>query len=72
MDMFMDTGGIQMNKSDKVEIVQNLREVRDSGAVNMLDKSGVVNELCNAGYDFSAEQVGNMSPHEYIETLKEI
>lgn len=63
---------MSINKERRAEIVSNLREVRDSGAVNMFDRSGVVNELCNAGYDFSAEQVGNMSPHEYIETLREI
>ena len=61
-----------MNESDKMEIVQNLREVRDSGAVNMFDKSGVVNELYNAGYDFSVEQVESMNANKYIEILKEI
>ena len=63
---------MSINEEERAEIVSNVREVRDSGAVNMLDKSGVVNELYNAGYDFSAEQIGSMNADDYVEILKEI
>lgn len=57
---------------NREELVQDLREVRDSGLVNMFDRRGVIEVLEGFGYDDSATKVSEMKAEEYLEVLEEI
>ena len=57
---------------NREELVQDLREVRDSGLVNMFDRRGVIEVLEGFGYDDSATKVSEMEAEEYLEVLEEI
>lgn len=61
-----------MNKDEREALIESLREVRESGAVNMMLKSDVVYELYEMGKDWSAEQISSMDGKTYISLLEEI
>lgn len=61
-----------MNKDERGALIESLREVRESGTVNMMFKSDVVYELYEMGKDWSAEQISSMDEKTYISLLEEI
>lgn len=61
-----------MNKDDRQDVINALRQVRDDGHVNMFDKQGVVRELIAIDEYLSAEIVTNADPSTYIGLLESI
>lgn len=61
-----------MNKDDRQDVINALRQVRDDGHVNMFDRQGVVRELFALGKDFSAETIRDVDFNSYIGLLEEI
>lgn len=56
------------NQEDRIEMAQELAEVRGTGLVNMMDRKGVIDVLYSMGHDFSAEYLED-NKSDYMELL---
>lgn len=60
---------MSLNKENKIEMVQEIAEVRRTGLTNMFDRNSVIDMLYTMGYDYTAEYLEE-NKREYMDLLK--
>lgn len=60
---------INNNEQDRIDMAEEISEIRLSGKVNMYDRKEVINELFALGYDYTAEYLEE-NKEDYINLLK--
>lgn len=60
---------INTNNDDRIEMAQEIAEIRNSSKTNMFDRQAVIDLLYENGYDFTAEYIIE-NKDDYLELLK--